>query len=78
MKEIEFLQFVIESLVENKEDIVIERKEDELGVLLTLQVNKADMGVIIGKNGNIVTSIRSLLRILGNKTNKKINLKVLD
>jgi predicted RNA-binding protein YlqC (UPF0109 family) len=47
MKEIEFLQFVIESLVENKEDIVIERKEDELGVLLTLQVNKADMGVII-------------------------------
>lgn len=78
MKEIEFLQFVIESLVENKEDIVIERKEDELGVLLTLQVNKADMGVIIWKNGNIVTSIRSLLRILGNKTNKKINLKVLD
>jgi predicted RNA-binding protein YlqC (UPF0109 family) len=43
MKEIEFLQFVIESLVENKQDIVIERKEDELGVLLTLQVNKADM-----------------------------------
>lgn len=78
MKEIEFLQFVIESLVENKQDIVIERKEDELGVLLTLQVNKADMWVIIGKNGNIVTSIRSLLRILGNKTNKKINLKVLD
>lgn len=78
MKEIEFLQFVIESLVENKEDIVIERKEDELGVLLTLQVNKADMWVIIWKNGNIVTSIRSLLRILGNKTNKKINLKVLD
>jgi predicted RNA-binding protein YlqC (UPF0109 family) len=36
------------------------------------------MWVIIGKNGNIVTSIRSLLRILGNKTNKKINLKVLD
>lgn len=78
MKEVEFLQFVIESLVENKEDIHIERTEDELGVLLTLKVNKADMGVIIGKNGNIVTSIRSLLRILGTKINKKINLKVLD
>jgi predicted RNA-binding protein YlqC (UPF0109 family) len=47
-------------------------------VLLTLKVNKADMGVIIGKNGNIVTSIRSLLRILGTKGKKKINLKVLD
>jgi hypothetical protein len=30
MKEVEFLQFVIESLVENKTDVVIERKEDEL------------------------------------------------
>ena len=78
MKEVEFLQFVIESLVENKEDIHIERTEDELWVLLTLKVNKADMGVIIGKNGNIVTSIRSLLRILGTKGKKKINLKVLD
>lgn len=78
MKEVEFLQFVIESLVENKEDIHIDRTEDELGVLLTLKVNKSDMGVIIGKNGNIVTSIRSLLRILGTKINKKINLKVLD
>jgi predicted RNA-binding protein YlqC (UPF0109 family) len=43
MQEIEFLKFIVESLVENKDDIVIERKEDELGVLLTLRVNKSDM-----------------------------------
>ena len=49
MQEVEFLQFIVENLVDNKEDIKIERKEDELGVLLTLQVNKEDMGVIIGK-----------------------------
>jgi uncharacterized protein len=50
MKEVEFLQFIVENLVEFKEDIVIERIEDELGVLLTLKVNKEDMGVIIGKS----------------------------
>jgi predicted RNA-binding protein YlqC (UPF0109 family) len=43
MKEVEFLKYVIENLVSNKEEISIERKEDELGVLLTLKVNKADM-----------------------------------
>jgi predicted RNA-binding protein YlqC (UPF0109 family) len=43
MQEVEFLRFVVESLVENKDEIVIERKEDELGVLLTLKVNKNDM-----------------------------------
>jgi predicted RNA-binding protein YlqC (UPF0109 family) len=43
MKEIEFLQFIVESLVDNKDDIKIERTEDELGILLTLSVNKDDM-----------------------------------
>jgi len=78
MKEVEFLQFVVENLVTNKDDINIERKEDELWVLLTLKVNKEDMWVIIWKNGNVVTSIRSLLKILWNKIWKRVNLKVLD
>lgn len=78
MKEVEFLQFIIENLVQNKGDIQIERTEDELWILLTLKVNKEDMGVVIGKSGNIVTSIRALLKILGSKTNQRINLKVLD
>lgn len=47
MKEIEFLQFVIENLVTHKDEIHIERTQDELGTLLTLKVNKEDMGVII-------------------------------
>jgi predicted RNA-binding protein YlqC (UPF0109 family) len=65
-------------LVSNKEDIQIDRTEDELWVLLTLKVNKEDMWVIIWKNWNIVTSIRALLKILWSKSNKRINLKVLD
>jgi len=78
MKDLEFLRFIVESLVDNKEDIQIERTKDELWVLITLKVNKADMGVIIWKNWNIVSSIRSLLRVIWAKNNERINLKVLD
>ncbi|MDD3302924.1 MAG: KH domain-containing protein [Candidatus Gracilibacteria bacterium] len=78
MKEVEFLQFLLENMVSNPEDIKIERKEDELGVLLTVSANKEDMGVIIGKGGNNINSIRSILRLVGMKLNKKINIKVLD
>ncbi len=78
MQEVEFLTFILENLVSHKEDIKIERKEDELWVLLTLQVNKEDMGVIIGKGGNTINALRAILRLLGVKTNKKINLKVVD
>lgn len=76
--EIEFLKFIVEGLVKNKEDIVIERQEDELGVLLTLKVNKEDMWIVIWKAWNVVSSIRTILRIHWTKLNKKINLKVLD
>lgn len=78
MKEVEFLQFIVENLVDNKEDIVIDRIEDELGVLLTLKVNKTDMWVIIGKSWNTINSIRSLLRLFWMKIDKRLNLKVLD
>jgi len=76
--EVNFLQFVVENLVNNKEDISIERIEDELGVLLTLRVNKDDMWIIIWRNGNTVNALRSIIKILGLKSQKRINLKVLD
>lgn len=77
-KEVEFLRFLIENLVKNINDIEIIREEDELGVLLTLKVNTEDMGLIIWKSWNTVNSIRSILKVLGLKIDKRINLKVLD
>ncbi len=78
MKEVEFLQYIVENLVTNVEDIKIDHTEDELWVLLTLSVHKEDMWIIIWKGGNTINSIRSVLRLLGMKINKRINLKVLD
>ena len=78
MKEVEFLKFILEWLVENKEDIDIVRTEDELGVLLTVKVNKDDMWLVIWKWGNTVNSLRSLLKVLWLKIWKRVNLKILD
>ena len=77
-KEIEFLQFILEQIVSKPEDINIERREDELGILLTLSVNKEDMAIIIWKSWKTIDSIRNLLRLFWFKKWKKINLKVLD
>ncbi len=78
MQEVEFLKFVVENLVNHKEDIKIEKKDDELWTLLTLSVHKEDMGMIIWKGGSTINALRSILRLLGLKLNRKINLKVLD
>jgi predicted RNA-binding protein YlqC (UPF0109 family) len=78
MQEVEFLQYLVENIVENTADIKIESRDDELGTLLTLQVNADDMGIIIGKKGSTVNALRSILRLQGMKIGKKITLKVLE
>ena len=78
MNDKEFLETIVKALVEKPEDVVVERTIDERGVLLTLKVNPAEMGKIIGKQGQTARSLRTLLRIMGNKNNSYVNLKVYE
>jgi len=71
-----FLEYVVKALVDNPNDVVIDRTVDEMGVLISLTVNPADMGKIIGRMGNTAKAIRTLLRIIGMKNNARVNLKI--
>src|ERR1700690_877987 len=75
-KDAQFLETLIKALVDYPNDVKIKRTVDEMGVLLTLDVNAADMGKIIGREGNTAKSIRTLLRIVGMKNNSRVNLKI--
>ena len=72
----EFLEYVVKALVEFPNDVKIDRTVDEMGVLISLTVNPADMGKIIGRMGNTAKAIRTLLRIIGMKNNARVNLKI--
>lgn len=76
MNDKEFLEMVVKALVENPNDVVIDRTVDEMGVLLTMGVNPVDMGKIIGRQGNTAKAIRTLLRVVGMKHNARVNLKI--
>jgi len=71
-----FLEYVIKALVDNPDAVKINRKVDEMGVLLTLDIDSADMGKIIGRSGNTAKAIRTLLRVVGMKNNARVNLKI--
>lgn len=72
----EFLEFVIKGLVDHPEEVKISRVVDEMGVLLTLDLNPEDMGKVIGRQGNTAKAIRTLLRVVGMKHNARVNLKI--
>src|SRR3989344_2996724 len=72
----EFLEYLVKALVDNPKDVKVERKVDEMGVLLSLMVNPADMGQIIGREGSTAKAIRNLVRIVGLKNHARVNLKI--
>lgn len=71
-----FLEFVVKELVDNPKDVKVGRAVDEMGVLLTLDINAEDMGKIIGRQGNTAKAIRTLLRVVGMKNSARVNLKI--
>lgn len=74
----QFLETVVKQIVGNPNDVVVDRTIDERGVLLTLKINPADMGYVIGRKGQTAQAIRTLLKIVGAKNNSRVNLKIYD
>jgi len=78
IKDVEFVDYIVKSLVSNPEDVKLERTVDEMGVLITLDLNPEDMGQIIGRKGQTARAIRTLLKIIGAKNNARVNLKIVE
>lgn len=76
--DISVLHQIIHSLVSVKEDIVIDRKVDEMGVLISVKVNPSDMGVLIGRNGIMADSIKTLMRAIGRAHDMNVRVKFLE
>jgi uncharacterized protein len=74
----EFVEYVVRALVNNPDAVEVRRSVDDMGVLLELTVDPADMGKVIGKAGATAKSIRTLLRVLGAKNDARVNLKIVE
>lgn len=75
-KDQEFVETLVQAIVNNPKDVKTTRTVDEMGVLITLDINPEDMGYVIGKQGQTARSIRTLLKIVGAKQNARVNLKI--
>ena len=75
MKEI--LQTIIENLVDDKASISINEIEGEKSVVFEVKVAESDMGKIIGKQGKIAQSIRSIMKAVSAKEHKRVSVEFL-
>ncbi len=73
----ELIEFIVKSIVNNPNDVVVTEEKSEGGVLLKLQVHTEDMGRVIGKQGRVVQAMRTLLRVVAVKQNTRVELVVI-
>ena len=76
MKEV--LEIVIKNLVDNKEKVSINEKDNAKTICYEVKVAKEDMGKVIGKQGKMANAIRVFMKSVAAKENKKINIEFLD
>lgn len=76
MKEI--LETLIKGLVEHKDEVTITEKEEGNSIVFEVKVNDSDMGKVIGRQGKIAKSIRTVMKSIAGKEHKKVSVEFID
>ncbi len=74
----ELVEYVARSLVSNPDEVSVNRVDKDKLIVLELRVAPDDMGRVIGKQGRIAKSIRTLVRSATSGSNKKYVVEILD
>jgi len=73
-----FLEYLVTSIVERPEAVVVEESEEEGQINLNFQVHPDDVKIVIGKQGQTIKALRELVKIKAIKERKKVNVNLLN
>ena len=72
----ELVEFIAKSLVDNPDSVVVNEVNGEQSIILKLTVAPEDMGKIIGKQGRIAKAIRTVIKAVAVKQNKRVIVEI--
>ena len=75
---VELIEYIAKSLVDEPEKVKVSSQEGEDVNNILLQVSSTDMGKVIGKQGRIAKAIRTVVRAVAIKENKKVIVEIID
>ena len=73
MKDI--LEMIILNLVDDKEAVEIKEVNEEKSIVFEVKVADGDMGKVIGKQGRLAKSIRTVMKAVAMKEQKKVSVE---
>lgn len=72
----ELVEYITKSLVDDPSQVEVVEMRQGGTVILSLKVAQEDKGRVIGRNGRVANSMRSLLRVMGARQGKRVNLEI--
>ncbi len=73
---VELVKLIAKSLVDHPEEVVVTQTESDDVITVELTVAADDMGKVIGKQGSIAKSIRTVVKAASSKSDKKVEVKI--
>ncbi|MBQ2745662.1 MAG: KH domain-containing protein [Lachnospiraceae bacterium] len=74
----ELVEVIAKALVDSPDEVVVTERETEKGLLVEIKVAEEDKGKVIGKQGRIAKSIRSVVKAAASKDDKKVIVDILQ
>ena len=74
----ELLTYIIQSLVENPDEVSVTERKAEGETVFEVRVAEGDMGKVIGRQGRVIKSIRTLARAAASKSGKLVDVELID
>lgn len=74
----EFFEYLVKNIVDSPDDVEVRLVSGEKRTLLEIVVAKEDLGKVIGKNGKIIRSLRTLGITLGARMGQRVQVEVIQ
>ncbi len=73
----ELIEYIVKSIVNLPEEVVVTEETEEQGILFKLQVADEDKGRVIGRQGRVADAMRTLIRVKAAKAGTRASLEIL-
>lgn len=70
------LENILTALVNNPQEVKVQRIIDEMGVLLRVKLHPQDMGLVVGRKGENIKAIKTIIKAIGSKNHARVNIKI--
>ena len=74
----ELIEVIAKALVDDPSQVVVTETEEDDAIVIELNVAPDDMGKVIGKQGRIAKSIRSVVKAAASREDKKVIVDILQ